>query len=143
MKSTLPWRGLETWLVVLIALHSYLVGVMLLFFSDWSLSFGGWENPGTFFFTRQGGLFHLIVATGYLMEYFRHRTVSLLVLAKAVAVVFLLAMALLGAPWAALFSAATDGLMLLLIVLVHRQAQRRRDTSKQRRKQRARQAGVI
>lgn len=143
MRKVLPWRRMETWLVILISLHSYLVGIMLVFFSSWSAEFGGWEDPGTLFFMRQGGVFHLVVATGYLMEYFRHRSVSLMILAKSVAVVFLLSMSLQGGAWAVPFSALTDGLMLIVVIVVHRKAERLRATVRHRRKLRAREAGVI
>ncbi len=103
-------------LVVLVALHSYAVGLMLLFASAWALSFGGWEEGGTLFFTRQGGVFHLIIATLYLYDYFRRDSILALVLAKAAAVIFLVAMSTRGEPWLAPASAVADGLMLISVL---------------------------
>lgn len=108
----------ESLLVVLIALHSYLVGLVLLFASDWAVRFGHWETGGTLFFTRQGGAFHLIVATIYLWAYFRHRSTVPIVVAKSFAVAFLLTMSALGEPVTVLFSGIVDGLMLVTLLAV-------------------------
>ena len=95
------WRRIERLLVVLIALHSYGVGLTLMFATSWGTKFGGWPDVAPLFFARQAGVFHLLIATAYLLEYFRSGTVILLASAKATAVVFLLAMmAVEPAPWA-------------------------------------------
>jgi len=109
-------RRYETWLVVLIALHSYLVGALLVFATGWTLGFAGWEVGESLFFARQGGIFHLVVATGYLLEYFRHGGIWLLVVAKTTAVVFLLMLASTVNAWSVPFSGVTDGLMLAAIL---------------------------
>jgi hypothetical protein len=118
-----PWRALETGLVVAIALHSYAVGFFLLFFTRWGVRFGGWGEASPLFFARQAGVFHFVVASGYLIEYFRTRGVRLLLLAKATATVFLVAMLLAdGGPWALPASALGDALMGLAVWIVHRKA---------------------
>lgn len=125
MIRDLDPRRIELWLIVLIALHSLGVGIALMAFTDWSVAFGGWGRADPRFFVRQAGIFHVVVAVGYLLEYFRYRGVGLLVLAKSAAVVFLLAATLLGSAvaWVVPLSAAGDGLMALVVVLVHRRAQ--------------------
>lgn len=121
----MPWRALETALVIAIALHSYAVGFFLLFFTRWGARFGGWGEVSPLFFARQAGIFHFVVASGYLLEYFRSRGVSLLLLAKATATVFLVAMMLAdGGPWPLLASALGDALMGLAVWVVHRKASR-------------------
>jgi len=123
MSAGLDYRRLERWLVVLIALHSYAVGFFLLFLTRWGVTFGGWDNVTTLFFPRQAGIFHVVVATGYLIEYFRYRGVVLMVCAKFTAVVFLFAMMAVGdAPWAVPLSAIGDGLMGIVVVWIHRKA---------------------
>ena len=119
------WQGVETWLIVLIAVHSYAVGFFLLFLTKWGASFGGWGEVMPLFFARQAGIFHVVVATGYLHEYFRYRGVGLLLTAKILAVLFLGSMMMLdeAAPWAIPLSALGDGLMGLVVYLVHRKAQ--------------------
>ena len=105
---------IERWLVFLVAIHSLAVGALLLALPRWSAAFGGWGEVEPLFFVRQAGVFHLVVAVGYLLEYRRRRGVTLLLLAKSVAVVFLLAHTLTGnAPWAVPLSAAGDALQRL------------------------------
>jgi hypothetical protein len=117
------YERLERWCVVLIALHSYAVGFFLLFLTEWGVAFGGWGNVTTLFFPRQAGIFHVVIATGYLIEYFRYRGVVLLVSAKFTAVVFLLAMMAVGdAPWAVPLSAIGDGFMGIAVGWIHLKA---------------------
>ena len=106
--------ALKGWLVTLIALHSYGVFIVLVLAPSWGLELGGWEARFPLFFVRQAGVFHLILATGYLYEYFAHGTARLMVFAKTCATVFLLAeTALDTVPWLVPFSGVTDGLMAL------------------------------
>ncbi len=80
---------LERALVVLIALHSVVVGLFLSFATEWGARFGGFPDPVPLFFPRQAGAFHFVVAAVYLVEYFRYRGVLMLVMTKSIAVVFL------------------------------------------------------
>jgi hypothetical protein len=122
-KKHVPWRALEGGLVVAIALHSYAVGFFLLLFTRWGVRFGGWGEASPLFFARQAGIFHFVVASGYLIEYFRYGGVRLLLLAKATATVFLVAMLLAdGGPWVLPASALADALMGLFAWIVHRKA---------------------
>ncbi len=122
-RPGLPWPLLERWLMVLVALHSYSVAFFLLFLTEWGARFGGFGAVSPLFFARQAGIFHFVVATGYLVEHFRYRGVVLALMAKATAVVFLVAAALLGVDaWSVPFSAAADCLMGLAIWFVHRRA---------------------
>lgn len=117
--------AVEPWLVLAVALHSIAVGLVLLVAPAFTLRFGGWDAAagGTLFFVRQGGAFHLAVATGYLLEWRTRRGVTLLCCTKALATVFLGTMALADpGAWAVPFSAAGDALMGLAVLLVHRRA---------------------
>jgi 4-hydroxybenzoate polyprenyltransferase len=112
---------LERWLVVLVVLHSAAVGVVLLGFPSWAAVFGGWGRGTTLFFTRQGGAFHLVVAFAYLWEYRRLGGVTVLVVAKATAVVFLFGAFALGeSAWAVPLSGAADGAMGAAVLALHR-----------------------
>jgi hypothetical protein len=115
---------LEGLLILLVSLHSYAIGIVLLFATEAGLRFGGWSGDAApLFFARQGGVFHLVVATGYLAEYARHRGVTLLLVAKATAMVFLVGSSLLGTtPWCVPLSGVADGLMGLVVVIAHRWA---------------------
>ena len=111
----------ERTLIILIALHSVIVGVMLLFFAEWAVDFAGWSGADPIFFIWQAGAFHFVLAAGYLVEYSRTRTISLLLIAKTTAFVFLIGGSLLAdTPWSVWFSGLADGAMALTAFLVHR-----------------------
>jgi len=112
----------ERALVVLVALHSLVVGLFLTFATDWGARFGGFGEVRPLFFPRQAGAFHFVVAMVYLVELFRYRGVLLLVLTKSAAVVFLGLTVLLvsGAPWVVPLSAAGDAAMGLAVFLLRR-----------------------
>ncbi len=111
----------ERALIILIALHSIVVGVMLLFFPEWAVEFAGWSGADPIFFIRQAGVFHFVLAAGYLVEYSRTQTITLLLIAKTTAFVFLIGGSLLAdTPWSVWFSGLADGAMALTAFLVHR-----------------------
>lgn len=120
--ANLDFRRLEKWLVVLIAIHSYSIGLSLLFLTRWGAALGGWPDVVPLFFARQAGIFHVVVASGYLLEYFRHGSVTFLLLAKIMAVAFLTGMMVTepSSPWVVGLSAFGDAVMALIIYLVHR-----------------------
>jgi hypothetical protein len=121
LKTPEGLETLERALVVLIALHSFVVGLFLTFATDWGARFGGFPSPVPLFFPRQAGAFHFVVAAIYLVEYFRYRGVGLLVMTKSIAVVFLfLTTALDSVPWLVPLSGAGDGLMAVAVVLLRR-----------------------
>lgn len=111
-------RVLSAW-VVLVALHSYSVGAFLLFATEWGARFGGFGEVTPLFFARQAGVFHFVIATAYLVEWFVHRDVIVMLLAKATAVAFLLAVWAPGeAAWSVPLSAAGDAAMGALTLLL-------------------------
>ena len=123
-RARIDPRAAERLLVGLIALHSFAVGVFLLGLTDWSVAFGGWGRADPRFFAHQAGVFHIVVALGYLYEHLRYGGIGLLVLAKTIAVVFLTATALAADElvWVVPLSAIADGLMALVAIGVHRWA---------------------
>ena len=115
----------ERILIFLISLHSIIVGLMLLFAADWAIRFAGWAGADPIFFIWQAGVFHFVLATGYLLEYSRSQTISLLLVAKTFAFVFLIGGSLLAeTPWSVWFSGFADGAMALTAYLVHRAVKR-------------------
>jgi hypothetical protein len=115
----------ERILIFLISLHSIIVGLMLLFAADWAVRFAGWAGADPIFFIWQAGAFHFVLATGYLVEYSRTQTISLLLIAKTTAFVFLIGGSLLvETPWSVWFSGFADGAMALVAFLVHRAVKR-------------------
>lgn len=119
------WARLETIGVLLVSLHSLLIGIGLMVATDWILNFAGWGHVDHLFFPRQSGVFHVIVAAAYWWEHRRHGTIFLLVLAKCCAVVFLLVMSPWKEAWSVPFSGIADGLMMVGMVVVHRLARSR------------------
>jgi len=124
MGDRIPWKGLEKLGVFLVALHSFLIGLMLIFATATILGFAGWEEVPRLFFPRQSGVFHIILAAGYWWEYRRHGTIGLMLMAKTVAVVFLLIMSPWKEAWSVPFSGIFDGLMLVGMAFIHRMASR-------------------
>jgi len=112
----------ERLLVYLIALHSFIVGAMFLSAPQWTIRFAGWQGIDPVFFAFQAGIFHVVLATAYLIEYGRYRGIAILVTAKVIAFVFLTAVTIFTAiPWAVWTSGILDGLMALVAWWVHRE----------------------
>ena len=86
MVDRIPWKGLERLGVFLVALHSFLIGVMLIFTTSWVLDFAGWSEVSHLFFPRQSGAFHIILAAGYWWEFQRHRTIGLMLMTLVLSV---------------------------------------------------------
>ncbi len=111
----------EKILIGLIALHSFIVGIMLMFFSEWAVAFAGWDGADPIFFIWQAGAFHFVLAAGYVVEYKQHGTINMLLIAKSSAFVFLIGGSLIAdTPWSVWFSGFADGAMALVAYLVHR-----------------------
>lgn len=125
--SRLTLKSAERVLIFLVILHTLAVGLALTAVPAWALRFGGWEEVSPLFFPCQAGIFHLVLGFGYLLEYHRHGSVTLLVVAKASAFIFLTTATLVGGvPWIVPFSGFTDGLMGLVVWFVHSRVIRQR-----------------
>ncbi len=123
--SPTSYRRLEPWLVILIAVHSAAVGALLVFLPGPVLELTGWLSIPPLFFVRQGGVFHFVVAFGYLLEYRRRKSVTLLVFTKALAMVFLILVPTVDAvPMLVPVFGVLDGIMGAVVWWVHRQARR-------------------
>jgi hypothetical protein len=115
------------WTVVAIAAHSVAVGLVLVFAGEWGAAFGGWGAVSPRFFVRQFGVFHFAIAAAYLIEYFRYGGVHILIAAKVIAVVSLVAAAGVdGGPWAVPASAAGDAAMAAAVWWLARRRGRER-----------------
>ena len=124
MPKSLDFQRTEKWLVILIAIHSVAIGFVLLFLTRWGTALGGWPKVEPLFFARQAGIFHFVVAAGYLLEYFRHGGVTFLLVTKILAVAFLTGVMVVEPEfsWTIPPSALADGMMALMVYLVHRRA---------------------
>ncbi len=123
--AAIDWKRLERLVVWAFTAHTLVIGVMLVFFTRFGLDFGGYPPHASLFFPRQGGAFHFVVGAGYLIEYRRHGTVTLMVLAKCLATVFLLGESIADTvPWVVPVSGITDGAMAAIVAWVHARAVR-------------------
>lgn len=114
-------ENLERLLISLIALHSAMVGVMFLLVPLWTMRFAGWAGIDPLFFAYQAGVFHVVLAVAYLIEWHKYRGVSILITAKIVAFVFLITATLIDPiPWAVWTSGILDGLMAVAVWWLHR-----------------------
>lgn len=112
----------ERLLIFLIALHSCIVGAMFLLAPNWTMSFAGWRSIEPVFFAYQAGIFHLVLAAAYLLEYHRYRGVSIVITAKVIAFFFLITATIIDPiPWAVWTSGILDGAMAVVVWWVHRQ----------------------
>ena len=103
----------ETWLIILVALHSMTVGAAFLLIPNVLIKFGGWTHIDPLFFAHQTGAFHIALTTAYLVEYFTYRGITVLVTAKSIALIFLLLEAVFGdVPWAVPMSGVADNISL-------------------------------
>ena len=111
----------ERLLVALISLHSAMVGAMFLIAPQWTMRFAGWYAIDPPFFAYQAGIFHFVLATTYLIEYYRYRGVSILITAKTIAFVFLVTATIIDPiPWAVWTSGLLDGAMAIAVWWLHR-----------------------
>ena len=114
---------LLTWGVVLVAAHSIAVGLVLVLAGDWGTALGGWPAPTPRFFVRQFGVFHFAIAAAYLIEFACYSGVYVLLTAKTIAVVSLVAaFAVDGGPWAIPAAALGDTIMAFGIWWLARRA---------------------
>jgi hypothetical protein len=115
----------ERYIIILVALHSFAIGILLLWSPPWGFQLSGWDTVEPLFFPRQSGAFHIALAAGYLIEHFRYRGILLLLTAKVIATVFLFGSVIMGEHgWVVLFSGIADILMGIVVYLIHSQVQR-------------------
>jgi hypothetical protein len=111
----------ERLLIGLIALHTVMVGAMFLLAPQWTMRFAGWQDIDPVFFAYQAGVFHVVLAAAYLLEFWQYRGVSILITAKVIAFVFLISATLIDPiPWAVWTSGIIDGGMAGVVWWVHR-----------------------
>jgi hypothetical protein len=114
-------QNLETALVLLIGLHSLILGFAMLFLPTHTLNLFGWEYQGPMFFPSQAGVFLTLLGILFVTFIWYRRLIWFIILVKSVAVVFLLSQnCILGpaAPSTILVAAILDGLMGLSIAVI-------------------------
>ena len=112
-------HALEKLVIVAIALHSIIVGIILLTCPLQLFNLVGWEYAENTFFPNQAGVFHLILGAVYLTAVRQRSLAWLLVGAKTTAFVFLMTEYALGnGPLVLIPIAVTDGLMGVAVAVL-------------------------
>lgn len=103
-------------LILFVGLHSVLLGAALLFASGFTLELLGFPQAQAGFFSSQGGIFLVVLGVCYLLALRTPALVQVIVVSKALAVVFLLVhAAFLQAPKSVWGAAAGDAAMLVAV----------------------------
>jgi len=118
------WQRALKLIIVLISIHSFLLGIAMLFSPRVFTEFFGVASKGQFFWQSQSGIFLFILAIAYYLAYReidRSRIlVNFLVLSKALAAVFLLThWIFFNAPDSIALAAAGDGIMGTSVLLLN------------------------
>ena len=120
-KYRLYLRGL-LWLFVI---HTTAVAIGLIILPTKCLIYFGLEGCQERFFQTQAGVFHLVMGVVYLLALFhgekQYWLIYFAIIAKSIAVIFLLLYYLLMEPvLTILFSAVGDGVLGLMLLLVYK-----------------------
>lgn len=104
----------------LIALHSFMVGVGLMLMPTNLMDYLGFNECTERFFPTQGGVFHIVMAIGYLMAASKSSKYECMIIfsiiVKMCATIFLLVYYIfIAQTWMILFSGITDCLMGIII----------------------------
>ena len=110
---------------MLVAIHSLIVGILLIFFPASVMGNFGYDNINEPFFMRQGGVFHLVMCVAYVMAayYYMHQRTLIVfsIIAKMIATIFLFFYYFfISQIWMVLFSAFGDAFMAVLIFILYK-----------------------
>jgi len=127
LRSALRSVRILTLLVLLVALHSLLLGIFIYFFTDFFYQFFFHAPPENIFYVRQAGLFLFCLGLFYVSIpgniKQRHPLVMVLISTKVLAVIFLISNArFTSEPTMILLAATADGSMAFLLAFFYRKA---------------------
>jgi hypothetical protein len=101
-----------SWLLAAVALHSIVLGIVMLAAPFEFLSLFGWEVGGPRFFPAQSGLFLLILGAAYAGAIVNRSLVWIVILSKGLALMFLVGETMAGhSPPVVYVTAGIDGAM--------------------------------
>lgn len=109
----------------LVALHSFLVGIGLIFLPTSAFEYLGFDPTFDRFFSTQGGVFHIAMAVCYAMaasDLIKYKQLIIFsIIVKFIATVFLFSYYLLiSSQWMIIFSCVTDFIIGLLLLYLYR-----------------------
>lgn len=128
MKNALKYIKILLWLI---ALHSFVVSILLLVLGPEEIKVFGFSE-GNAFFQVQGGVFHLVMVVAYVIAAINPLTnrniIIFIIVAKAIATIYLLMYYFMAEPViTVLLSGIVDGLMGLLLLLLWNLAVKKSD----------------
>jgi hypothetical protein len=114
-----------SYFLFVISVHSFAVGVGLLFISPSILEFFGLVDYKESFFQAQGGVFHIVMSVAYLMAGLNIiksvKLIQFIIAVKLIAFVFLIFYFIFVLPsWLILLSGIGDGIMGVIILILYR-----------------------
>jgi hypothetical protein len=117
-----------SYFLFLIGIHSFMVGIGLLFMPPSALDFFGFVDYKESFFQAQGGVFHIAMSVAYIMAWMKVeksiRLIQFVIVVKLLAFVFLFSYYLFVLPaWLILLSGIGDGLMGLIVLLLYQKSE--------------------
>ena len=117
-----------SYFLFLIGIHSFAVGVGLLFISPSVLNFFGLVDYKESFFQAQGGVFHIAMSVAYVMAGLNIeksiRLIQFIIAVKFLAFVFLIMYFLFVlSAWLILLSGIGDGLMGLIVFILYQRSE--------------------
>ena len=109
----------------LVALHSFLIGIGLIFLPSSAFKFLEFDTTFDRFFSAQGGVFHIAMAICYAMagyDKIKYRQLIIFsIIVKFIAVIFLIIYFLIvSSQWLIIVSAVSDLLMGVIILHLYR-----------------------
>jgi hypothetical protein len=113
-------RSILTTVLILVAIHSFCVGIGLVFWPITLMRYFGFGQCSERFFPTQGGVFHIVMSVGYMMAALdRYRClVFFSIVVKVAATIFLfIYFFAVDQIWLVLLSGVGDGIMAILISL--------------------------
>ena len=119
LRSKQSWEILLKLVIIGVAGHSIVAGLLLLHFPIWTLGMVGWKYSGQIFWPSQAGLFLTLLGVVYACSVRWRPGVWFVIISKASAVIFLfLSVILLDAPRVVIMMGIGDGLMGLSVGFV-------------------------
>jgi hypothetical protein len=119
----------ESLLVAVAIVQGIVLGAWLGLLPDSALRAGGFPPSGAFF-VRWAGVLHLVLATGYVLEWVRFRRTALLVVAKAATAAFLALVWIAdGLPRLLVLAIVLEAALATAAALLHGPAERSRRAS--------------
>jgi hypothetical protein len=111
-------RGLKIPIIAVVSVHSFVLGLAMIFCPLHIFAIFRWEHEGSVFFPAQAGVFLILLSGAYLAGTWIKPFAWFLVVSKAVAVTFLVSAWSIGlGPNLLLIAALLDGLMGAAVLL--------------------------